>query len=166
MKKLLPFLTVIIVILAACSSELDTGHTEEDHEEHLTTHNHISGDLQEETSSPDVLPSFLDDKSEDLHLVYEVAGKSTDILQWVPCYCGCGESAGHRSNLNCFVAETREDGSIVWDDHGTRCQVCVDTVVQTIQAVQDGKSIQEIRQMIDTQYGNGYAEPTPTEMPV
>ncbi|KGR92094.1 hypothetical protein CD30_01855 [Ureibacillus massiliensis 4400831 = CIP 108448 = CCUG 49529] len=167
MKRLFPLFTIILLVLAACGNEgsSEHEHSEEAHGDSHISHNPISGDIQEVTSSADELPSFLDGKSEDLRLVYQVAANATDILEWIPCYCGCGDSAGHRSNLNCFVAKTHEDGSIVWDDHGTRCQVCVDTVVQSVQAFQDGKSIKEIRMMIDEQYKNGYAAPTKTEMP-
>src|SRR5690606_19226545 len=123
---------------------------------------HLSGDIQEVTASAEELPTFLDDKHEDLRLVYAVAAKATDILEWIPWYCGCGDSAGHRSNLNCFIAETREDGSIVWDDHGTRCQVCLDIAVQSVQLYQEGQSLKEIRDSIDAKYSNGqYAAPTP-----
>ena len=83
----------------------------------------------------------------------------------MPCYCGCGESAGHKSNLNCFIQEKREDGSIVWDDHGTRCLVCLEIAVQSAQLHKEGKSLKEIRQFIDDTYKEGYAKPTPTDMP-
>ncbi len=40
-----------------------------------------NGDLQEVTASAAILPSFLDDKSEDMRLVYQVAGTATDIIE-------------------------------------------------------------------------------------
>ncbi|MDM5332706.1 PCYCGC motif-containing (lipo)protein [Ureibacillus composti] len=171
MKKLVPLFAIFILILSACSNAADPEH--EHHEEKTgesssaeEMHNHLSGDLQEVTASAEELPKFLDSKHEDIRLVYQVAGKATDILQWMPCYCGCGDSAGHRSNLNCFISETREDGSIVWDDHGTRCQVCLEIAVESVQLYQDGKSLKEIREAIDAKYSNGqYAAPTPTVMP-
>lgn len=124
-----------------------------------------NGDLQEVTASIDVLPSFLDDKPEDMRLVYQVAGQATDIIEWMPCYCGCGESAGHGSNKNCFIDEIREDGTVVWDDHSTRCQVCLDTAVESVMMTQEGKSLKEIRNIIDETYDKGFAEPTDTPMP-
>lgn len=167
MKKFLPILTTSFLLLTACSSNEATSTKKESvaEEHNETTHNHLSGDLQETTASKDILPSFLDGKSEDLRLVYQVAGQATDILEWIPCYCGCGESAGHQNNLNCFIAEVKEDGSIVWDDHGTRCQVCLDIAVESVQLKQDGKTLKEIREMIDERYKEGYAKPTPTDMP-
>lgn len=124
-----------------------------------------NGDLQETTASAAMLPSFLDDKPEDMRMIYQAAGSASDILEWIPCYCGCGESAGHNSNLNCFVSEVREDGAIVWDDHGTRCPVFLEIAVESINMAQDGKSLKEIRNHIDETYNEGFAEPTPTPMP-
>lgn len=111
------------------------------------------------------MPSFLEGKSEDIRVVYQAAGQAPDILQWIPCYCGCAESAGHRSNLNCFIAETLKDGSVVWDDHGTRCLVCLEIAVEAVQMHQQGKSLQDIREAIDAKYKEGYSTPTNTPMP-
>lgn len=168
LKKLLSIFVLSLLVLSACDADkqvveknLNGAQKEASHEEH----GHASGDIQEETASADVLPSFLDNKSKDMRLVYQIAGQSTEILEWIPCYCGCGESAGHKSNLNCFIQEKREDGTIVWDDHGTRCLVCLEIAVQSAKMHKDGMSLKEIRQTIDDTYKEGYAKPTPTDMP-
>ncbi|KMY31354.1 lipoprotein [Lysinibacillus xylanilyticus] len=168
MKKLLSIFALSLLVLSACGEDKqaveknqNAAQKEASHEEH----GHASGDIQEETASADVLPSFLDNKSEDIRLVYQIAGQSTEILEWMPCYCGCGESAGHKSNLNCFIEEKREDGTIVWDDHGTRCLTCLEIAVQSAKMHKDGMSLKEIRQTIDNTYKEGYAKPTPTDMP-
>ncbi|MFP3916168.1 PCYCGC motif-containing (lipo)protein [Lysinibacillus telephonicus] len=172
MKKILPLFAALVLILSACSSSSENTHSKEEHldaeegmESSTISHNHLSGDLQELTASAHELPEFLDSQPEDIRLVYEVAGQATDILKWIPCYCGCGETAGHRSNLNCFIAESRDDGSIVWDDHGTRCLVCLEIAVESVQMYKEGKTLKEIREAIDSKYAEGYAEPTPTEIP-
>ncbi|UQD51001.1 hypothetical protein C0971_02335 [Bacillus methanolicus] len=51
-----------------------------------------------------------------------------------------------------------------WDDHGTRCGVCLKTAAETITMKQKGKSIKEIRNYIDEKYKNGYAKPAKTLM--
>ncbi|MER2088260.1 MAG: PCYCGC motif-containing (lipo)protein [Sporosarcina sp.] len=163
-NKLTFILLTAILVLSACGEKAQT--SEKEHGMAHGEQNHApNGDLQEVTASAAVLPSFLDDKSEDMRLVYQMAGTATDVIKWMPCYCGCGESAGHGSNLNCFIDEIREDGSVVWDDHGTRCQVCLDIAVQSVMMKQEGKSLKEIREFVDEKYKEGYAEPTDTPMP-
>lgn len=149
-------LLLLTLIISACSS-----NKEQLHQEHSS-----NGDLQEKTASADVLPTFLKGQSEEIRLVYQAAGKSTELLQWVPCYCGCAESAGHKSNMNCFVKKINEDGSVVWDDHGTRCGVCLEIAAESMKMKQEGKSIKEIRNYIDEKYKEGYAKPTKTPMPL
>lgn len=111
------------------------------------------------------LPGFLDNQSDTVQLAYRAAAVIRDTLQWIPCYCGCGESAGHKSNLNCFIHEVKPDGSVVWDDHGTRCGVCVQIVLNSAQMKAEGKSDADVREAIDASYHNGYAAPTDTSLP-
>ncbi|MNJ02500.1 hypothetical protein D3C73_1624720 [compost metagenome] len=68
--------------------------------------------------------------------------------------------------MNCFVQEINPDGSVVWDDHGTRCGVCLNIAVESARMLKDGKSAKEIRDTIDQNYKTGYAKPTPTPKPV
>ena len=169
LKKLTVLLATSILFLSACGADQNTADQSKEHGQQSASHEggeHASGDLQETTAGADILPSFLDQQNENIRLVYQIAGQTTDILEWIPCYCGCGESVGHKSNLNCFIQEKHEDGSIVWDDHGTRCITCLEIALQSAQMHKDGKSLKEIRNAIDATYKEGYAEPTPTKMPV
>ncbi len=158
MKKILFSLLTIVFLLAAC------GAKEEVHDEN-DGHLHINGDIQEETASADILPSFLDAQPENVRLTYQIAGQATDILEWMPCYCGCGASVGHRNNLNCFIQEVKDGGAIVWDDHGTRCLVCLEIALQSAKMYKEGMNLQEIRQTIDEMYKEGYEKPTNTPFP-
>jgi hypothetical protein len=158
-NKLVLLFLALTLILSACSS--GENEHKDDHSEHTLP----NGDLQEETASVEVLPNFLKDKPEEMQMVYAAAGKATDVLEWIPCYCGCGESAGHLNNKNCFVNKINEDGTVVWDDHGTRCLVCMEIAVESIKMKQEGKSLKEIRETIDNKYNEGYAAPTNTPMP-
>jgi hypothetical protein len=45
---------------------------------------------------------------------YRFAVANQDLLQWMPCFCGCRES-GHTSNASCYVQEMRDDGSVLLD---------------------------------------------------
>lgn len=168
LKKLTVLLAASILFLSACGADQNSAEQPEEHVQQSASHGgheHASSDIQEATAGADVLPSFLDYQNENVRLVYQIAGQTTDILEWIPCYCGCGESVGHKSNLNCFIQEKREDGTIVWDDHGTRCIVCLEIALQSAQMHKDGKSLKEIRNAIDAAYNEGFAEPTSTKMP-
>ncbi|MDQ0057937.1 PCYCGC motif-containing (lipo)protein [Paenibacillus harenae] len=151
-------------VLGGCSNNAHEAHNEET-SSHEDQHHTVSGDLQERTASLAELPSFLNAASPTIRTAYAVAASLTDTLPYIPCYCGCGESAGHRSNLNCFIAEVKEDGSVVWDDHGTRCGVCMEIAVKTAAMKESGVELERIRQIIDDAYKEGYAKPTLTELP-
>lgn len=147
-------------VLAACGNA--AGSNETNHNDAHGEHQHVvaSGDLQEVTPFKETLPSFLNGASEKTTLAYQAAVLLPEALQQIPCYCGCGESAGHKSNFNCFVAEIRED-EVVWDDHGTRCGICVDIALKTASLLKEGQSPADIRSLIDELYGEGFGEPTP-----
>jgi outer membrane murein-binding lipoprotein Lpp len=124
-----------------------------------------NGDIQETTSSIDELPSFLMNANQQVKLAYTTAAKHNELLKSIPCYCGCGISAGHNHNGNCFIKEIKSDGSVVWDDHGTRCDTCINIAITSASLKEKGRSVKEIRQFIDNAYKEGYAKPTPTPMP-
>lgn len=50
----------------------------------------------------------------EVRAAYAFAPRRADLLQFVPCHCGC-ERRGHRSNLDCYIRE-RVAGQAVWDD--------------------------------------------------
>jgi hypothetical protein len=37
-------------------------------------------------------------------------------LQYIPCYCGCG-NMGHKAVVDCHIADIADDGSIAYDRH-------------------------------------------------
>ncbi|WP_027409103.1 PCYCGC motif-containing (lipo)protein [Anoxybacteroides tepidamans] len=145
------------LLMGACSSNEAKEH------HHTAAYTTSSGDIRETTKSIDHLPSFLSQYEEDMAVLYQQAAKHRELLESIPCYCGCGQSAGHKNNYDCFVHENKKDGSVVWDDHATKCGVCLEIAAESITAYEQGKSIKEIRQMIDSKYKEGYAEPTPTK---
>ncbi|CAJ1004578.1 MULTISPECIES: PCYCGC domain-containing protein [Brevibacillus] len=159
-KPLLAISLLAAALIAGCDGQDNAQGDHSGHQQHAP-----NGDLQELTASADQLPSFLNDLDPQIVAAYKIAAANRDLLKSIPCYCGCGESAGHQHNGNCFIKEEREDGSIVWDDHGTRCGVCMEIAIVSSKLKQEGKSVKEIRQFIDDTYKEGYAEPTPTPMP-
>lgn len=159
---LLSSATAFTLLLSACSDQPEVKESTSN-EEHADHGDHSStGDIREETKGLGFLPSFLEDKPEDMQLIYSAAAKNRELLENIPCYCGCGESANHKNNYDCFVYENKENGAIVWDDHGTKCGVCLEIAAQSVLQLQGGKSIKEIRSEINEKYKEGYAKPTPT----
>jgi outer membrane murein-binding lipoprotein Lpp len=160
-KQLLSIGLLAAALLAGCNAQ------DNNHEGHHSAHQQHApnGDLQELTASVEQLPSFLNNLDPRIVEAYKIAAANRDLLKWIPCYCGCGESAGHQHNGNCFIKEEKADGSIVWDDHGTRCGTCLEIAVVSAKLKQEGKSVKEIRQFIDNAFKEGYAKPTPTPMP-
>jgi bacterioferritin-associated ferredoxin len=145
------------LVLGACGNNKTASEgTEKGHAGHMT------GDLRQETENTDHLPEFLETKSDDMKMLYQAAAKHEELLQHIPCYCGCGESAGHMNNYDCFVYENKENGVVEWDDHGTKCGVCLEIAAESIIEYGNGKTVKEIRQAIDEKYKEGYAKPTPT----
>lgn len=166
-KKALAYffiVTAILILLSACSSKKEelAVHNEDGNSHSYHAEN---GDLHELTNSNEELPGFLKDKPEQMQIIYMAAAKHKDLLENIPCYCGCSESANHKDNYDCFVYDNKQNGNVIWDDHGTRCGVCLDTAAESIIQYNDGKSIKEIRQFIDEKYKEGYAKPTPTPFP-
>lgn len=49
--------------------------------------------------------------------MYAYAARRPDVLQYMPCYCGC-EKQGHRSNRDCFVKSKTAAGLPKWDAMG------------------------------------------------
>ena len=84
---------------------------------------------------------------------YEYTALNPQIIDQVPCYCGCG-GLGHESLLNCFMTDDGE-----YDNHGSQCDICVGEVIKIKKMYEDGLSIDVIRANIDKDYRK-YAEPT------
>ena len=43
--------------------------------------------------------------------VYEFAARHPEVLQYIPCYCGC-ERNGHNGNHDCFVKSRAANGRV------------------------------------------------------
>jgi hypothetical protein len=85
---------------------------------------------------------------------YEFAVARPDVLVVLPCYCGCGLEAGHKSNLDCFVAGVDKAGAVVMDEHASYCQTCLDIARDAKTLVAQGKTLPEIRKVIDERHSN------------
>lgn len=95
---------------------------------------------------------------------YIFAAQRPDILEYVPCFCGC-ETAGHTRNADCFVASRNEDGAVrEWDTHGMACTICVDVARDAMQLSASGASTVDIRAAVESKYA-AYPRQTLTPSP-
>jgi len=90
---------------------------------------------------------------------YRFAVANADVLQYVPCYCGCGRM-GHTSVRSCYVKEDRPDGSVTFDDHALGCGICVDIARDAMRMLREGKDLRQIQDAVRKNYGR-YGRPTP-----
>ena len=109
------------------------------------------------------MPDFVVQAPPRVEEMYHYAIEHSDDLAAVPCYCGCG-NMGHTSNLSCYIQERKPDGSIVFDSHATGCGICVDIAQDVKRMRAEGKSLSEVRTVIDATYGS-YGPGTNTPLP-
>ncbi len=82
---------------------------------------------------------------------YQFAVANPDIVQHIPCYCGCG-SMGHTSNYSCYVESVDAAGSVKFDGHALGCSICVDITQDVMRLSKQGKSPQDIKAYVDKTY--------------
>ncbi|MBI4733096.1 MAG: hypothetical protein HY781_13410 [Chloroflexi bacterium] len=99
----------------------------------------------------DLLPAEMQSAPVSVQQAYQFAAVNPDILQQIPCYCGCG-AMGHTSNYSCYVQSVDTNGTITFDNHALGCSICVDITQDVMRLQQEGKGTQEIRTYIDSTY--------------
>ena len=62
-----------------------------------------------------VWPDFVLRAGPDVKRLYEFQVTHGELMRYMPCFCGCGQGAGHRSNRDCYVRDVNSDGSVVFD---------------------------------------------------
>jgi len=102
-----------------------------------------SSDGAESASAPVTLIATLDPVSYTgkARVAYQVAKEIPEILAQLPCFCGCKDSLGHRSNLYCFA-----------DEHGSICDLCQNIALEAQEMHRKGLSVEKIRDNIRTAY--------------
>lgn len=131
---LIAILVPIIFLLAACSGTPTIPVAEQ---------NQFTPDM-------DVQAEILK-APQNVQVAYQFAISNPDALKNVPCYCGCG-AVGHTSNYSCYVKEIKPSGEVVYDAHALFCYLCVQINEDTQKMTKEGKSLSEIRAVIDSTY--------------
>lgn len=98
-----------------------------------------------------LLPAEVRQAPQTVQQAYRFAFANPEILQEIPCYCGCG-AMGHTSNYACYVSDVAEDGTITHDTHSLGCSICVDITQDTMRLLKQGKPVAEIRDYVDLTY--------------
>lgn len=62
-----------------------------------------------------VWPDFVTKAGPEVKSLYEFQITHGELMRFMPCFCGCGQSAGHRNNRDCYVQAVQPDGSAVLD---------------------------------------------------
>lgn len=62
-----------------------------------------------------VWPDFVTAGGPELQGLYEFQITHGELMRYMPCFCGCGQNAGHRSNRDCYVKAVNADGTVVLD---------------------------------------------------
>jgi hypothetical protein len=73
---------------------------------------------------------------------YAAARAVPQVLDGTYCHCDCAQHAGHRSLLTCFESE-----------HGAYCDICIGEAILAERMSRAGRSLEEIRQAVDRQFG-------------
>jgi hypothetical protein len=94
---------------------------------------------------------------------YHFALQHPEIVQWMPCYCGCA-AMGHGSNLDCYYKHGQPGDRAVFEEHASYCDICVQITLKAKQLTAQGVPLREVRQVIDQTFG-GTAPGTHTDLP-
>jgi hypothetical protein len=112
----------------------------------------------------DVRPAYVDGNGAATSEAYAFALTRPDVLQYMPCYCGC-VAMDHRSNLDCFLRPRQAGMGISFEEHASYCVVCVDTALMAKRMLAEGASFGAIRDAVDASFGDTGAPGTNTELP-
>src|SRR3989304_954244 len=78
---------------------------------------------------------------------YRYATEHPDLLEQIPCYCGCGGHSGHRFLRDCYI---KDDWT--YEDHASYCDVCIGEAIKLQDYLASGKTLKEARALIDEEY--------------
>ena len=98
------------------------------------------GQSVENTKAAGVLSPalFTDDKA---RAAYQTAKDIPEVLEQLPCFCGCMMNMGHKNNLFCFM-----------DQHGSVCDICEDIALDARKMHDQGLPIAQIQENIRDKY--------------
>lgn len=127
------------------------------------TMNHAMPSQADADAAWEARPDYVRTASARTQEAYAFAIARPDVVDWLPCYCGC-VAMDHRNNTDCYVKPRSDGGQVVYDEHASYCQVCVDISLTAKSMIGEGRPLIEIRAAVDVQYGS-IAAGTDTPLP-
>ncbi|MFA4957504.1 MAG: PCYCGC motif-containing (lipo)protein [Candidatus Methanoperedens sp.] len=110
-------------------------------------------DSQAKTDANLNLPSFAYTNPITLK-AYKYATEHPEILEQIPCYCGCGDHGSqasdykpHRFLRDCYINDNWK-----YDEHASFCDVCIGEASKVQAYLAQGKTLKEARDLIDQEY--------------
>ena len=104
------------------------------------TSNETEASAQLSKSDGVLSPTLFDDAK--TRAAYQTAKDIPEVLEQLPCFCGCMSHFGHKNNLFCFK-----------DQHGSGCDLCQDIALDARKMHDQGMSIAQIQDQIKAKYG-------------
>jgi Protein of unknown function with PCYCGC motif len=106
LKKWMIPIIASVTLMAACSSNTEklSDTTHQIQKEPVLQYKIGSNDWSVVTSITDS-PKILE--------AYQFAVEHPEVLNYMPCYCGCYEEDGHKSNTDCFVEKVENQVAIL-----------------------------------------------------
>jgi hypothetical protein len=72
---------------------------------------------------------------------YRIAEQNPMLLAQLDCYCGCYQTDGHKSLLDCYRSR-----------HGATCQICTNEVLEASRLFDSGMAPEQIKQSLRRKY--------------
>ena len=76
---------------------------------------------------------------------YKIAAEIPKVLDSLFCYCYCKKEHNHKNLLTCFT-----------NDHGSKCEICINETLYAYQLYKKGKSLDEIILAVDRKFYRPY----------
>lgn len=114
-----------------------------------------------------IWPAWLASVPSQTKQAYLYAAQNHEVMQYIPCYCGCGSAShngGHQDNERCYIQARGADGWMILEPHATTCGTCVGITLDTKSWLVSGVSLKEVRSRIDKKWAAA-GPSTPTKLP-
>lgn len=72
---------------------------------------------------------------------YRIAKERPELLERIPCYCGCYLDKGHQNSLDCFH-----------DRHAEAREVCTKIAVRAEELAKRGYSVDDVKAFVDREF--------------